>query len=51
MKCCICKKEIPIRGTYTEGCNAEPLRHGRCCYLCDDNKVIPARLRMMGVIQ
>lgn len=42
MKCCICKKET---GKY--GNNANPLINGRCCDLCNEQKVIPFRLMKM----
>lgn len=44
MKCCLCHKEIEVKGTWKEGNNAEPLKKGRCCDVCDDTKVISARL-------
>ncbi|MDD5355119.1 MAG: hypothetical protein PHY56_01055 [Candidatus Omnitrophica bacterium] len=48
MKCCLCKKEIPIEANgWAEGNNAEPLRKGRCCNECNLAIVIPARLAGM----
>lgn len=44
MKCCLCGKKIEIKGTWTDGNNAEPIKNGRCCYKCNDEKAIPARL-------
>ena len=50
MKCAICKNEIEVVGTWTEGHNAEPVvENGRCCGNCNDTKVIPARLRGLGL--
>ena len=42
MKCTICKKAI--RGF---GNNAEPVKIGECCDLCNDLYVIPARLKYL----
>jgi hypothetical protein len=47
MKCCICKKEIPVVNGWDEGNNAEPVKKGRCCDECNEQHVIPARLRCM----
>ena len=44
MKCCLCGKAIEVKGNWKEGNNAEPLKEGRCCYKCNDTRVIPARL-------
>jgi hypothetical protein len=50
MKCCICKGEIAVHGTWAEGHNAEPVvEDGRCCDSCNDTVVIPTRLRAVGV--
>jgi hypothetical protein len=46
MKCSICKKEIPIKGTWVEGNNAYPINNGRCCDECDLRIVIPRRINM-----
>jgi len=40
MKCCICSKKIKTK----YGNNAEPIKEGRCCDLCNAIIVIPARL-------
>ena len=45
MKCCLCGKDIEIRGTWKEGHNAEPIKKGRCCGICNETKVIPIRLK------
>ena len=45
--CCICKKPIPVKGTWAAGNNAEPVANGRCCDYCDDSVVIPARIKAM----
>ena len=51
MKCSLCRDEIdkqvnPITGKvfWEDGHNAEPLSSGRCCSICNDTKVIPARI-------
>lgn len=44
MKCSICKKEIEVKGTWSQGNNAQPINEGRCCDLCDMNVVIPSRI-------
>ena len=41
MKCCLCKKEIIDK----YGNNAQPLKKGQCCDICNIDKVIPARLK------
>ncbi len=41
--CVLCGKQI--RGY---GNNAEPLKRGRCCDICNKEKVIPARLKQLG---
>lgn len=38
--CCICKNELENEF----GNNAEPIKVGRCCDVCNDKYVIPARL-------
>ena len=41
MKCSICKNEI-----YTKhGHNAQPINDGICCEMCNQTKVIPARIK------
>lgn len=45
MICCLCGKEIEVKGTWKEGNSALPLKDGRCCDKCDMRKVIPARLK------
>ena len=41
MKCVICDNEI-----YTEfGHNAEPVKDGRCCDMCNQTVVIPRRIK------
>jgi len=48
MICSICKQPIPVKGTWAEGNNAEPVvKKGRCCDDCDWKVVIPARLRLL----
>jgi len=50
-KCCICTSKIlPSIGWlgWTEGHNAAPIAAGRCCNVCNESEVIPARLRQAG---
>ena len=45
-KCVICNRKIkpePISG-WEHGCNAEPVASGACCYKCDNEVVLPARM-------
>jgi hypothetical protein len=42
MKCKICNKAI-----FGHGHNAQPIANGRCCDVCQDTKVIPARMKLM----
>ena len=46
MKCCLCKKQIEVKGTWTSGNNANPIKNGRCCDLCNATKVIPTRFNL-----
>jgi len=41
-KCIICKEEIQGFGN-----NAEPIKKGICCGLCNDLYVIPERLKQL----
>lgn len=41
-ECCICKREC--ESIY--GNNAQPINNGRCCDVCNDTKVIPARIEL-----
>lgn len=43
-KCVICGELIVGYGH-----NAVPVRDGRCCNSCNDSRVIPARLRALGL--
>ena len=49
--CCICNKPIPVKGTWNLGNNAEPVANGRCCDDCNNNVVIPARVKEMYIRQ
>ena len=50
MKCVICKQEITADPFGWEGgCNAEPVASGICCYRCDINVVLTARLIQQGI--
>ena len=45
MKCSICKEKINSDNNgWSEGHNAEPINNGRCCGVCNDIIVTPARL-------
>jgi hypothetical protein len=50
--CCICRGPIDWHTTpegevyWTHGHNALPVKDGRCCTQCNENKVLPARLGM-----
>ena len=49
MKCSICKTEITADPNgWKGGCNAKPVNNGICCYKCDINVVLPARLTQHG---
>jgi len=49
MKCVISKQKITADPFGWEGgCNAEPVEVGQCCYNCDINVVLPARLIQYG---
>ena len=44
-KCVICKQDITADPFgWKGGCNAEPVKVGQCCYQCDINVVLPARI-------
>jgi hypothetical protein len=46
MKCIICKNTIkPDFNGWAGGHNAEPIKEGKCCGICNDTIVIPTRLR------
>ena len=47
MKCVICKNPITtdVFG-WSGGCNAEPVAEGRCCKKCDNEVVIPIRIKL-----
>jgi len=47
MKCCLCKKEIEIKGNWDQGNNANPVMDGRCCDDCNAEKVIPERMKSL----
>jgi len=44
-KCSICGDQY-----YGYGHNAQPVNTGRCCSLCNDIHVIPARMTAMGIV-
>jgi len=53
MECSICKKEIDVvkhpktkKVVWDEGHNAQPATNGRCCTSCNEDVVIPLRLKM-----
>jgi hypothetical protein len=51
--CVICSEEIDKQYTadgvmfWEHGHNAQPVKEGQCCSLCNDKVVIPARLWRM----
>lgn len=48
MKCSICQKTIPVKfDGWDKGNNAEPVNNGRCCDICNENVVIPARMLLI----
>ena len=45
MKCSICKNEIKADPDgWDKGHNAHPINDGRCCGICNNAIVVPARL-------
>ncbi len=53
MKCVLCKEQIDAQRTpfgevvWEGGHNAEPIKRGRCCSVCNETRVIPARLEQL----
>ncbi len=48
--CSICTGPIGIEPSgWDGGHNAEPLNAGRCCAYCNDNFVVPVRIRRVHV--
>jgi hypothetical protein len=54
IKCSLCGNDIehkrsPLTGKvyWTQGNNAQPLNDGRCCDVCNDTRVIPARMGLV----
>ena len=45
--CSICFEKIDEQRFWKAGHNAEPINEGRCCSICNDTKVIPARIQRM----
>tara|TARA_R110000764_G_scaffold69203_1_gene143366 strand:+ start:140 stop:553 length:414 start_codon:yes stop_codon:yes gene_type:complete len=43
-KCCLCDKDFKDFGDRN---NAEPIQSGDCCKTCNDEQVIPARLKKL----
>ena len=49
MNCSICEEKIIADPFGWEGGNnAEPINDGKCCWQCDINVVLPARLAELG---
>ena len=49
-KCVICNEKITADPFgWDGGCNAEPVASGTCCYRCDINVVLTARLIQQGI--
>jgi len=46
MNCVICDYPIGLLGENDGGHNADPVAAGRCCGMCNDTQVIPARLAL-----
>ena len=47
MKCSICFSKITADPYgWDGGNNAAPVNNGRCCFLCNEKVVIPARLNL-----
>jgi len=46
MNCVICNYPIGLLGENDGGHNADPVAAGRCCGMCNDTLVIPARLAL-----
>ena len=46
MNCVICNYPIGLLGENDGGHNADPVAAGRCCGMCNDTQVIPARLAL-----
>ena len=50
MICVICSEKITADPNGWEGgCNAEPVADGQCCYKCDNEVVLAARLEQYGI--
>ena len=50
MKCVICNEKITADPFgWDGGCNAEPVASGTCCYKCDIDVVLAARLIQRGI--
>lgn len=47
MKCSICGGPIEVKPHWDKGNSAEPINSGRCCDVCDEKFVFPARLAEM----
>lgn len=47
MKCSICFNEIENKNGWDKGNNAEPINNGRCCDICNETVVIPARINLI----
>ena len=53
MKCCIC--DMPIiaitdglgKVIWDQGNNAEPIKSGRWCDVCNEQEVVPARINLL----
>jgi hypothetical protein len=52
LECCICGEDIiaeaKAKGNLWEGGhNPDPIKNGRCCDVCNYNKVVPARIHQL----
>ena len=53
MKCIICEQDIEANAfdpRWVKGNNAEPVASGQCCDVCNDTKVVPARMMDYGLL-
>ena len=48
LKCVICGDAIHDDHGWKDGHNAAPVANGRCCSICNDTRVIPARAFLMA---
>ena len=55
LDCCLCGDKIKphydhdYKPVWFKGHNAEPLKKGRCCDICNISKVLPERIRQINI--